>query len=114
VEEGCKGCYYNTSTECLILKERQKNCSSKADREEAEKREEAIKEYKSIAMPVKCEPVREKLKKHFMKLYRSGYNDTEISEILKISQSSVNDYRKSLNLKTQSERRKKEPTAMGK
>ena len=42
-----------------------------------------------------------------MKLYRSGYNDTEISEILKISQSSVNDYRRKLGLKNAKRKEKR-------
>lgn len=114
MNKNCIGCFYNTEKGCLILHERQEDCSSRADKKEAEKREEAIKEYRSTALPNKCEPVKEKLNKHFMKSYKSGYNDTEISEVLKVSQASVNDYRKSLSLKVQNKRRKKEPADTGK
>ena len=113
MEEGCKGCYYNTSTECLILKERQENCSSRADKEEAQRREEAIREYKSIANPIKCNPVKEKLQKHFLRLHLEGYNDVQISEILGTSHSSVNRYRQGLGIKAK-KKRKKEPAATGK
>ena len=78
----CENCFYNSEKGCMILHERQENCSSKADREEAEKREEAIREYKSTAKPVKCEPVKEILQKHFLNLHLQGYNDVQISEIL--------------------------------
>lgn len=107
MHKDCIGCFYNTKTNCLILHERQKNCYCWADEKEAKRREEAIKEYRAFSKPIKCEPVREKLNKHFMKLYKSGYNDTEISEILKVSQASVNDYRRELGLKVQNKRRKK-------
>lgn len=109
----CESCFYNAEKGCMILHERQENCSSRANREEAERREEAIREYKSISKPIKCEPSKEILQKYFMKLYLSGYNDIEISKILKISASSINKYRKGLGSKIQS-KRKKAPVGTGK
>ena len=109
----CEKCFYDTNKGCMIYHERQKNCSSKADREEAQRREEAVKEYKSISKPIKCEPVKEKLQKHFLRLHLEGYNDVQISEILGTSHSSVNRYRQNLGIKAK-KKRKKEPAGTGK
>ncbi|NYB73888.1 hypothetical protein HZF24_07010 [Sedimentibacter hydroxybenzoicus DSM 7310] len=47
-----------------------------------------------------------------MNLYLNNYNDIEISDVLKVSASSVGTYRNKLGLKIQNKRKK--PTAMGK
>ncbi|WP_313413202.1 hypothetical protein [Sedimentibacter sp.] len=112
----CESCFYNTEDkekECMVLHERQENCSSWADREEAERREEAIKEYRSVATPAMgCESVKDILDKHFIQLYLNNYNDIEISDVLKVSASSVGTYRNKLGLKPLNKRKK--PAGTGK
>ena len=115
MEHTCNTCYYNTGrhkTGCERFYELQENCSSWADEEEAKKREEEIKEYRSIALPMNCESVKDILDKHFMRLYQNNYNDIEIASALKVSASSVGEHRRSLDLKAQNKRKK--PAGTGK
>lgn len=44
----------------------------------------------------------------FMELYQKGMEDTEISKILGVSKTKVQQYRKSLNLKSQTDRLREE------
>ena len=106
----CKTCYYDIKKDkgCKIYKEKQENCDSWADMKEAKKREEAIERYKPYFPVSKYNPVRALLDKHFMNLYEQGYNDTEIAKKLDVSQSSVNGYRKRLELESQKVRKAKE------
>lgn len=97
----CRGCAYDLGNTCQILLGKQtESCFAKAGKEEAKRREKDIQEYQKrfdeLVFPKKT--VREKLDEKFLELYESGYNDRKIAEILKISPSSVGQYRNDLGL----------------
>jgi len=75
-----------------------------ADETEARKRAAEIKAYASLGLIVQPssriykKPVSEKLDEEFMKLYEKEMNDVQISIELGISQTSVRDYRRNLEL----------------
>lgn len=113
----CKGCAYNLGNTCQILISKQiESCFAKAGKEEAKKREKEIQEYKKrfdeLVFPKKT--VREKLDEKFLELYKDGCNDKKIAGILKVSPSSVGQYRKNLGLEVNYHNYKKKPAATGK
>lgn len=77
-------------------------CSAYADKEEAIKREKAIKNYKTgydFRLFAEEKP-REKLNRLFLELYNNGLYDSEIAKELKISASLVSIYRRDLDLES--------------
>lgn len=113
MEEGCKGCAYNLGVECQVLRNKQKGkCFARADFKELKRREKDIEDYKKrFEVDVfKNKTVREKLDEGFSDLYFQNYNDAEIAKILKVSNTSVGNYRKNSGLP----KNKKEPAVTGK
>lgn len=98
----CNGCAYNLGNTCQVLKNKQiDNCSSKANKAEAIEREKAIQEYPNRfnEQMLERETVKQKLNRKFLELYKEELNDKEIAEALKVSPSSVGQYRKDMGLK---------------
>ncbi len=102
MQETCETCYYSRGKKCSIMLSPITGCW--ADETEAKKRAEEIKAYASLGLVVQPsnriykKPVSEKLDEEFMKLYEKGMNDVQISIELGVSQTSVRDYRRSLEL----------------
>lgn len=98
----CDTCYYSRGKKCAIMHSPIDGCW--ADETEARKRAQEIKAYASLGLIVQPsnriykKPVSEKLDEEFMKYYEKGMNDVQISIELGVSQTSVRDYRRSLEL----------------
>lgn len=97
----CDGCGYDLGDACQVLTNKQiESCFAKAGKKEVQKREKDIQEYKKkydeLIFPKKT--VREKLDERFLELYKRGCNDRHIADVLKISNSSVGQYRNGLGL----------------
>lgn len=98
----CETCHYSRGKKCSIMHSPIDGCW--ADEAEARKRAQEIKAYASLGLIVQPsnriykKPVSEKLDEEFMNLYEKGMNDVQISTELGVSQTSVRDYRRSLEL----------------
>lgn len=95
----CSNCHYNLGYQCKVLTEKIENCWAWADKEEAKRREEDIKRY-AEGFTLEDNSPRAKLQRNFERLYGKGLCDNDIAKELRISASSVANYRKELELES--------------
>jgi threonine synthase len=100
MDKNCSNCYLNLGSMCKVLTEKiHDNCWAWADKEEAKRREEDIKNYREGFILEDNSP-RAKLQRNFERLYKKELSDDAIARELKISSSSVRNYRKELELES--------------
>ena len=95
----CSNCYLNLGSMCKVLTEKIENCWAWADKEEAKRREEDIKNYSARFDPEDNSP-KAKLARNFERLYEKGLYDNDIATELRISPASVKKYRGKLGLES--------------
>ena len=97
MQKTCETCYYGRGKKCRIMHSPIEGCW--ADEAEARKRAAEIKNYMSggvdviPANRVYKRPVKEKLDKDFIRLYKNNMNDPQIAKELRVSAQSVRNYR---------------------
>lgn len=100
MNKNCSNCYLNLGSMCKVLTEKiHNNCFAWADKEEAKRREEDIKNYKE-GFTLENNSPRAKLQRNFERLYKKGLSDDAIAKELKISSGSVRNYREMLGLES--------------
>ncbi len=110
MEEICKTCYYSRGKKCSIMHSPIPGCW--ADKEEAERRAQAVRRYNQgrwegdeSGGKERKKPVAEKLDESFMTLYDKKLNDEQIAKELDVSWQSVRDYRRAKALPANKKRR---------
>ena len=100
MNKNCSNCYLNLGSMCKVLTEKiHDNCWAWADKEEAKRREEDIKNYREGFILEGNSP-RAKLHRNFDRLYKKELSDDAIAKELKISSGSVRNYREKFGLES--------------